>query len=64
MEEMICPLLSVASDYGYISCKGGNCAWWDCLNSACCLVSMADYTRDVSDSLERLTAEKGDADNE
>ena len=56
MENKICPLLSAASDYDFITCKGDRCAWWDYLASACCLASAADYTRAISDYLESLDA--------
>lgn len=58
MENKICPLLSAASDYDFITCKGDRCAWWDYLASACCLASAADYTRAISDYLESLDAGK------
>lgn len=28
MENKICPLLSAASDYDFITCKGDRCAWY------------------------------------
>lgn len=59
MENKICPLLALhPNPDAPASCQGDRCAWWDYLACACCLVSLADYTRTVSESLEDLSAGK------
>lgn len=62
MESKICPLLATCSD-APVNCQGERCAWWDYLAGACCLASLADYARAVSDSLEDPTNGKEEARN-
>jgi hypothetical protein len=33
---MICPLLS--SGYGYTSCQGSSCGWWDEIRQCCAVI--------------------------
>ena len=53
----ICPLRAIAdigTTNGPAVCVEERCAWWDCLARSCCMVSGADYLRDVADQLDGL----------
>ncbi len=54
----ICPVLAVGNPVHMAKCREDGCAWWDHLAGSCCMVSGADYLRDVADQIDALSRTK------